>query len=131
MAKPKAGRVTRPERAPKAPAAAGQKSRARRGVTRDQVPPALPAGTRATTVGGAGKKAGPRAFRLDPDRLAAARRVLGTPNDTATIDAALDYVVFGRELRAGAEALAGIRFDAFDREDAGGEGAGRGDEAAS
>jgi hypothetical protein len=62
-----------------------------------------------------GKKAGPRAFRLDPERLAAARRVLGTPNDTATIDAALDYVVFGRELRAGAEALGGMTFDAFDR----------------
>jgi hypothetical protein len=62
----------------------------------------------------ASKKAGPRAFRLDPDRLAAARRALGTPNDTATIDAALDYVVFGRELRAGAEALAGMAFDAFD-----------------
>jgi hypothetical protein len=86
------------------------------------------------TGGAAGKKAGPRAFRLDPERLAAARRVLGTPNDTATIDAALDYVVFGRELRAGAEALAGIRFDAFDREDEAatrGEGEGRGDEAAS
>lgn len=61
------------------------------------------------------KKAGPRAFRLDPERLAAARRALGTPNDTATIDAALDYVVFGRELRAGAEALAGMTFDAFDQ----------------
>jgi len=63
-----------------------------------------------------GKKAGPRAFRLDPVRLAAARRVLGTPNDTATIDAALDYVVFGRELRAGAEALEGMTFEALDRD---------------
>jgi hypothetical protein len=129
MAKQKTGRVTRPDREPTPPAAAGQQSRTRRGVTSDQATRALPAGSRATTGVGAGKKAGPRAFRLDPDRLAAARRVLGTPNDTATIDAALDYVVFGRELRAGAEALAGIRFDAFDREDEGGEG--RGDEAAS
>ena len=63
-----------------------------------------------------GKKAGPRAFRLDPVRLAAARRVLGTPNDTATLDAALDYVLFGRELRTGAEALADMTFDAFDRD---------------
>lgn len=62
------------------------------------------------------KKAGPRAFRLDPARLAAARRVLGTPNDTATIDAALDYVVFGRELRAGAAALGGMTFDPFDHD---------------
>lgn len=61
------------------------------------------------------KKAGPRAFRLDPERLAAARRVLGTPNDTATIDAALDYVVFGRELRVGAESLGALTFDAFER----------------
>lgn len=64
------------------------------------------------------RKAGPRAFRLDAERLAAARRVLGTPNDTATIDAALDYVVFGRELRDGAEALRGVAFDGFDRDDA-------------
>jgi len=64
----------------------------------------------------AGKKAGPRAFRLDPARLAAARRVLGTPNDTATIDAALDYVVFGRELRAGADTLGEIAFDEFDHD---------------
>lgn len=70
--------------------------------------------TRSPTV--EGKKAGPRAFRLDPARLAAARRVLGTPNDTATIDAALDYVIFGRELRTGAEALGGMTFDAFDRD---------------
>lgn len=79
---------------------------------------AKPGGTRAAATrppAAAGKKAGPRAFRLDPARLAAARRVLGTPNDTATIDAALDYVLFGRELRAGAEALAGMTFDAFDR----------------
>ncbi|HEU4536749.1 MAG TPA: hypothetical protein VFS00_21645 [Polyangiaceae bacterium] len=124
MARRKTGRVPRPERAPKAPTAASKKARAARSVTRDPVTPARPAG--ATARGTAGKKAGPRAFRLDPDRLAAARRVLGTPNDTATIDAALDYVVFGRELRAGAEALAGIHFDAFDR-----EGEGRGDEAAS
>jgi hypothetical protein len=62
------------------------------------------------------QKAGPRAFRLDPERLAAARRVLGTPNDTATIEAALDYVVFGRELRAGAEALGEMTFEDLDRE---------------
>ena len=129
MAKQKTGRVTRPEGAPKVPAAASQKARTRGSVTRDPVTPARPAGARATTGVGTGKKAGPRAFRLDPDRLAAARRVLGTPNDTATIDAALDYVVFGRELRAGAEALAGIRFDVFDREDEG--GVGQGDAAAS
>lgn len=63
-----------------------------------------------------GRKAGPRAFRLDPVRLAAARRVLGTPNDTATIDAALDYVLFARELRAGADALGEITFDPFDHD---------------
>ena len=62
------------------------------------------------------KKARPRAFRLDPERLAAARRVLGTPNDTATIDAALDYVLLAHELRRGVEALEHMTFDAYDRD---------------
>ena len=63
------------------------------------------------------KKAPPRAFRLDPERLAAARRVLGTPNDTATIEAALDEVLFRRELRAGIEALGEMTFDPIDARD--------------
>ncbi len=98
MAKPESPRVVRPPRA--ATSGAG---------TTTRVPAAGPPAARS-------KKAGPRAFRLDPARLAAARRVLGTPNDTATLDAALDYVLFGRELRTGAEALAGMAFDAFDRD---------------
>jgi hypothetical protein len=53
------------------------------------------------------KKGKPRAFRLDAERLAEARRILGTPNDTATLDAALDLVVFRNELARGIDRLAG------------------------
>jgi hypothetical protein len=52
------------------------------------------------------KKGKPRAFRLDAERLAEARRVLGTPNDTATLDVALDLVVFRNELAKGIDRLA-------------------------
>lgn len=45
----------------------------------------------------------PRNFRLDEKKIQEARRILCTPNDTATIEAALDLVVFRDE------ALAGIR----------------------
>lgn len=70
-----------------------------------------------------GKKAGPRAFRLDPKLLAAARRELGTPNDTATIEAALDLVVFRRELRAGTKALAGMSFEPLEPSERDGDSA--------
>lgn len=63
---------------------------------------------------GVGRDARLRSFRIDPALLAAARRVLGTPSDAATITAALDYVVLGREMRAGVDALSGINFDEFD-----------------
>ena len=81
-------------------------------------PPAVK--PRGRVVGGAvsSKKAGPRTVHVDPARLAAARRALGTSNAAATVDVALDYVVFGRELRAGTAALGRIAFDAFDRDDA-------------
>jgi Arc/MetJ family transcription regulator len=63
------------------------------------------------------KKARPRAFRIDAALLAEARRVLGTPNDTATIEAALDEAVFRRELRAGVDALGTMTFDPIDADD--------------
>lgn len=71
-------------------------------------------GARKASAAPRKKKAGPRAFRLDPERLARAREILGTPNDTATIDAALDMVVFARELRAGVEALKDFTFQRVD-----------------
>lgn len=49
-----------------------------------------------------------RTFRLSPDRIAAAQRALGLATATETIEAALDMVIFGEELRAGLRDLRGI-----------------------
>ena len=46
-------------------------------------------------------------YRLSPDRIARAQRILGTPTATATIEEALDMVVFRRELIDGVEAAFG------------------------
>jgi hypothetical protein len=40
-------------------------------------------------------------YRLSPAKIAHAQRVLGTPTATATIEEALDLVVFRRELTDG------------------------------
>jgi Arc/MetJ family transcription regulator len=42
---------------------------------------------------------------IDAAKLAAARRILGAPNDTATVDQALDDVIFVHELRSGLRKL--------------------------
>jgi len=42
---------------------------------------------------------------IDATKLAAARRILGAPNDTATVDQALDDVIFVHELTAAMDAL--------------------------
>jgi hypothetical protein len=42
-----------------------------------------------------------KSYRLSPRRIAAAQRILGTPNATATIEEALDLVVFREELNEG------------------------------
>lgn len=44
-----------------------------------------------------------KSYRLSPRRIAAAQRILGTPNATATIEEALDLVVFRHELVSGIE----------------------------
>jgi hypothetical protein len=46
-------------------------------------------------------------YRLSPDRIARAQRILGTPTATATIEEALDMVVFRHELIDGVEAAFG------------------------
>ena len=47
-------------------------------------------------------------------KVAAAQRILGTPNATATIEEALDLVVFRHELATGLEKSFGIEIaDAF------------------
>jgi hypothetical protein len=49
-----------------------------------------------------------KSYRLSPRRIAAAQRILGTPNETATIEEALDLVVFREELNAGLRKAFGI-----------------------
>ena len=49
-----------------------------------------------------------KSYRLSPKRIAAAQKILGTPNATATIEEALDLVVFREELLRGIRGLRGI-----------------------
>lgn len=49
-----------------------------------------------------------KSYRLSPRRIAAAQRILGTPNATATIEEALDLVVFREELLSGLEKAHGL-----------------------
>jgi hypothetical protein len=49
-----------------------------------------------------------KSYRLSPRRIAAAQRILGTPNATATIEEALDLVVFREELNDGLRKAFGI-----------------------
>ncbi len=53
-----------------------------------------------------------RTFRLTPGRLEAAQKILGTETATATIETALDMVVFREELIEGAEAMFGADINA-------------------
>jgi Arc/MetJ family transcription regulator len=43
---------------------------------------------------------------IDAGKLAEARRILGTPNDTATVDQALDDIIFVHELTSAMHRLA-------------------------
>lgn len=47
-------------------------------------------------------------YRLSPAKIARAQNILGTPTATATIEQALDLVIFRRELMEGLEAASGI-----------------------
>ena len=47
-------------------------------------------------------------YRLSPAKIARAQHILGTATATATIEEALDLVVFRRELMDGLEAASGI-----------------------
>lgn len=66
-----------------------------------------------------GKPAGvsekaPKTYRLSPRKIAAARRVLAAPTATATIEQALDLVVFRKELVDGLDAMFGVPIRSFD-----------------
>ena len=49
-----------------------------------------------------------KSYRLSPARIARAQKILGTPTATATIEEALDMIVFRQELLDGTRAIAGL-----------------------
>jgi hypothetical protein len=57
-----------------------------------------------------------KSFRLDPDRIRAAQRALGTATATETIETALDMVVFRQELLDGLAAMRGVDIISPDEE---------------
>lgn len=60
----------------------------------------------------------PRTYRLAPEKIAAAQRVLGSATATETIETALDLVLFRQELVAGTRRMLGVGLtspDATDR----------------
>ena len=56
----------------------------------------------------------PKTYRLSARKISAARKVLGTPTATATIEQALDLVVFRKELIDGLDAMFGVPIASFD-----------------
>lgn len=50
----------------------------------------------------------PRTYRLAPEKVAAAKRILKASTATETIEQALDLVVFRHELMDGTRALLGL-----------------------
>ena len=50
-------------------------------------------------------------YRLSPAKISRAQRILGTKTATATIEEALDMVVFRRELMDGLDAAYGIAIE--------------------
>jgi len=50
----------------------------------------------------------PKTYRLAPEKIARAQRILGAATATETIEQALDLVVFRDELMAGTRAMLGL-----------------------
>jgi hypothetical protein len=50
-----------------------------------------------------------RTYRLAPEKVAAAQRVLGSATATETIETALDLVLFRQELVTGTRRMLGVR----------------------
>jgi hypothetical protein len=59
----------------------------------------------------------PRTYRLAPEKVATAQRILGTATATETIETALDMVVFRQELIGGTRAMLGTVIAAPDAAD--------------
>lgn len=64
-----------------------------------------------------GSRKVPRTYRLAPEKVAAAQRILGAATATETIETALDLVVFRQELMAGTRALTGVDLSSPFRDD--------------
>lgn len=56
----------------------------------------------------------PKTYRLAPDKIAKAQRILGAATATETIEQALDLVVFRDELMAGTRAMLGLEITSPD-----------------
>lgn len=52
-----------------------------------------------------------KSYRLAPARIARAQKILGTRTATATIEQALDMIVFRQELIKGTRAIGGLEID--------------------
>jgi hypothetical protein len=52
-----------------------------------------------------------KSYRLNPEKLAAAQKILGTATATEAIESALDMVVFRQELLNGTREMLGIRIE--------------------
>ena len=52
-----------------------------------------------------------KSYRLAPGKIARAQKILGTSTATATIEEALDMIVFRQELIDGTRAIAGLEID--------------------
>lgn len=74
----------------------------------------MPGETRLHSRGRRRSKKVPRTFRLAPDKIAAAQRILGTRTATQTVETALDMVVFRHRLVQGTAALLGVEITSPD-----------------
>lgn len=61
-----------------------------------------------TRVQSKGARKVPKSYRLAPDKVAAAQKILGAATATETIEQALDLVVFRQELIDGTRHLLGL-----------------------
>lgn len=57
-----------------------------------------------------------KTYRLSESKIAAAQAILGAPTATATIETALDMIVFRRELVDGTAAMLGVPIAGYDAE---------------
>lgn len=56
----------------------------------------------------------PKTYRLSEAKIAAVREILGAPTATAAIEAALDMVVFRKELIEGTRDMRGVEIADYD-----------------